>query len=327
MTAATRMTASPQVSVVVPTHNRRELLTTTLQGLLSQRDVDFEVLVIDDASTDGTVEALASRSHPRVRVLPSPGPPGVATARNFGIASARGEWVAFCDDDDLWAPHKLRRQLDAAAVAGSRWAYAGAVSFDHRGEVVTISRPPPPEVAIRRLAWVNVVPGGCSNVIARRDLLARSGGFDARLRVLADWELWLRLSRAECPAVVDAPLVGYRLHEANMSARHEGVLAEFALVDAVGADLRSGSRLETAWLHRWLAQAALRSGRRREAVQSYVRAARRTDLKSWGRPLVALLGHNVSRRVAARLRPIDQEWEAQALLWLEPLLRPQPLHH
>jgi glycosyltransferase involved in cell wall biosynthesis len=320
------MTALPQVSVVVPTHNRRELLTTTLQSLVAQRDVDLEVLVVDDDSADGTVETLAARNHPSVRVLSNPGPRGVATARNLGIASARGEWVAFCDDDDLWAPSKLRHQLDAAVAADSRWAFGGAVSFNQKGEVVIISRPPPPEIAIQRLPWVNVVPGGCSNVLARRDLLSCVGGFDVRLRVLADWELWLRLSRTGGPAIVDAPLVGYRLHESNMSAHHEGVLAEFALVDALGADLRLGSRLETAWLHRWLAQAALRSGRRREAVQSYVRAARRTDLKSWGRPLVALFGHSLSRRVAARLRPIDREWEAQARPWLEELLSPQSLH-
>src|SRR6476620_3195330 len=97
----------PTVSVIVPTHNRVRLLPLTLQSVLWQQGVQLEVIVVDDASAAdvrGTVEAL---DDPRVRVLRQELPQGVCMARNRGVAEAGGSWVAFVDDDDLWAPDKL----------------------------------------------------------------------------------------------------------------------------------------------------------------------------------------------------------------------------
>src|SRR5262245_25673454 len=118
-----------QVSVIVPTRNRRELLPTTLRSALGQRGVDLELLIVDDASDDDTAAAAQALGDGRIRVIRLDKPSGVSAARNRGAAAAQGEWLAFLDDDDLWAPDKLARQLDAARESGRDWGYTGGVVF------------------------------------------------------------------------------------------------------------------------------------------------------------------------------------------------------
>src|SRR4051794_2611310 len=125
--------AAPEVSVVIPTKDRCALLRRTLAMVGDQRDVTLEVVVVDDGSTDATARVLAGWPDDRVRALRHEAARGVAAARNSGLAAARGAWVGFLDDDDLWEPSKLRRQLDAAAAAGARWAYTATLVVDDHG--------------------------------------------------------------------------------------------------------------------------------------------------------------------------------------------------
>ena len=129
---------APEVSVVVPTHDRGDLLTRTLRTILWQRDVDLEVLVVDDGGPDPAVAAhvVAELADDRVVLARNAVPAGVSAARNRGIAAARGAWVAFCDDDDLWAPDKLALQLAAAHRSGRGWVYSGAVKIDLHDRVI-----------------------------------------------------------------------------------------------------------------------------------------------------------------------------------------------
>jgi glycosyltransferase involved in cell wall biosynthesis len=99
------------VTVVIPTHNRKELLDRTLRSVLAQEDVDLSVVVVDDGSADGTEAFVQALADPRVSVVRHPEARGVSAARNTGIARATTTWLAFVDDDDLWAPTKLRAQL------------------------------------------------------------------------------------------------------------------------------------------------------------------------------------------------------------------------
>src|SRR5262245_24951865 len=155
------------VSVVVPTRNRRYLLAKTLRSALQQQGVASEIIVVDDASTDETPAFLAGLTDEGVRVVRHDSPRGLSAARNHGASEARGEWVAFLDDDDLWAPDKLRRQIDAAREAAREWAYAGAVNLD--GNRIVLGHPPlPPEQAVTALFRYNPIPGGGSNVIIKR---------------------------------------------------------------------------------------------------------------------------------------------------------------
>jgi glycosyltransferase involved in cell wall biosynthesis len=153
-----------------------------LHSALRQRGVDFEVLVIDEGSTDDTPAVLAAVVDTRLRVIRHDTPQGVSSARNHGGAEARGEWLAFLDDDDLWAPDKLTRQLEAARDARRDWAYTGSVNIGEHGRMLSGRPPLPPGEVAHSLRRYNAIPGGGSNVVVRRTTWVEAGPFDTRLR-------------------------------------------------------------------------------------------------------------------------------------------------
>ena len=157
---------TPLASVVVPSHNRARLLKRTLRSILAQQLVDLEVIVVDDGSIDDTA-AVAAAAGRRVIVRRNARPAGVSAARNQGIAAARGDWIAFCDDDDLWAPDKLARQLDAADRARLDWAYTGDVNVDDGLRVLSGGPPPDPTEVMALLPRYNPISSGGSNVVVR----------------------------------------------------------------------------------------------------------------------------------------------------------------
>jgi hypothetical protein len=182
--------------------------------------------------------------------------------------------VAFCDDDDLWAPDKLAKQVEAARrVPAAGWVYVGSVNVAPGNRVVGGEPPPTPEQVIERLEESNVVPGGSSGVMVRRTLLLDVGGFDPSLQPLADWDLWLRMLRVSPPACVAEPLVAYRVHTLNMSLDTRRVEADFVVVAG------RYPRANPAVLHRYLGWWSVRVGRHAGAIRHFLRAAVARDLR------------------------------------------------
>ena len=103
--------ASPPVSVVIPAYNREATIVAAIDSVLGQSFGDFELLVVDDGSRDGTLAAARSVADPRVRVIAAEQNGGAAAARNLGATQARGDWIAFQDSDDEWLPRKLEKQM------------------------------------------------------------------------------------------------------------------------------------------------------------------------------------------------------------------------
>ena len=217
----------PDISVVVPTRNRSGLLALTLRSALAQREVDFEIIVVDEASSDDTQAVIRGFKDPRIRVIRHESPQGVSVARNRGIDEAQGAWLAFLDDDDLWAPDKLARQISAARACRAQWVYVGHVNINYRNQVTGGAPPLSPELLLSELPQHNVVPGGCSGVLVSREAVERAGRFDTGMQPMADWDLWLRLAQVGSPAHVPHPLVAYRLHGAQMSLNGARVEEEF----------------------------------------------------------------------------------------------------
>jgi glycosyltransferase involved in cell wall biosynthesis len=300
------------VTVVVPTHNRRRYLTTTLSTVLAQRGVTFEVVVVDDGSSDDTAAFLARANDPRVRVLRHAVPLGVARSRNHGVDQARGRYVAFLDDDDLWAPEKLARQL--AAAEGLPWALSNTVVVDNGLNVLSAGPLADAAAIARALPWRNSVPAGSSNVLADTAAVRRLGGFDEKLRHFADWDLWIRLSRLTAPATVNEPDVAYRFHGANASSAGRDAVSEATIVGKRAADLRDGQELDPTWVYRWIGWWSLHAGGRRDALWAYGRAVRGGDLSSSARLIAALLGPRLSQPLLRR--PIDPTVRAAARSWL-----------
>lgn len=252
--------------MVIPTKDRWGLLARSLGCVLRQEDVDLEAVVLDDGSAQGPPQDLAALRDPRVRLLRHERSTGVARARNDAIAQCRGTWIAFLDDDDLWAPGKLAAQLEAARDSGGGLSYTGTVWLNDAGQAIVIHAPPAPGTLAADMRGHNVI-GGPSAVMARAESVRAAGGFDERFAVLADWDLWLRLLRSEAPAPTPGPLTGYVVHEGSMhGTAMDEVPREFALLAREHAV--PGERFGNREYRVWRASTYRRTGRTLKAARS-----------------------------------------------------------
>ncbi|MDQ3766839.1 MAG: glycosyltransferase family 2 protein, partial [Actinomycetota bacterium] len=304
----------PTASVVVPTHDRNHLLLQTLGSVIRQGDVDLEVIVVDDGSTQDVAAAVASLSDDRIRVVRNERSQGVARARNRGMEEAGGEWVAFVDDDDLWAPDKLTSQLQALARTGRRWAYTGAVNITASAQVIGGAPPAPPEEVAASLPRRNTVPGGGSNVVAARSLLDEVGGFDPTLFNTEDWDMWIRMARAALPAWVPRPLLAYRVHATNASLVVSEIIAGARTIER-----RYGGPVDRGVVDRYLAELCLRSGDRLQAVRFFARGAVRGQAKGVSSDLASIARRRLRRSSSDGAKPREPQWLAEGRAWVEDL--------
>jgi glycosyltransferase involved in cell wall biosynthesis len=314
----------PDVTVVIPTRDRLSTLPATLAGVWRQCNVCFEVVLVDDGSEPDVAADYERLRSERLRVLRNATPRGPAAARNAGIAAARGHWIAFLDDDDLWAPTKLRSQLDAAKQAGAGWAWCGAAYLSSDGAVLSIAAGPSPEDVRRQLPSGSVIPAGASNVIASAELLRRVGGFDPAIFHMPDWDLWLRLLLADPGAAHPEPLVGYVQHPGMLSHRQTTVLdRDLAIIDRKLREqgLRPADAAVRRGLLEWMAQGHIAAGRWHPAARIYARSGLRyRRVEDLARALGALgrsRGSRMADRVVRRLAPSQVETPAERPRWLD----------
>jgi glycosyltransferase involved in cell wall biosynthesis len=224
------------VSVVLPTHDRVALLRQAVTSVLDQTFGDWELIVADDGSTDGTREYLDGLSDPRVRVLRLAHSGNPAVARNAALRAASGEWVAFLDSDDLWLPAKLETQLAAmSAHPECGWSYTGYALIDARGTRL----PDRGSSAYRPLSgWifaslVEFAAGPCQPaMLARRSILDELGGFDESFLLRADYDLTLRLAARSQARALPETLTLVREH-AGRTTSHCDPVELFSLNERV----------------------------------------------------------------------------------------------
>jgi GT2 family glycosyltransferase len=206
------------VSVVIPTFNRRRLVREAVASACAQHGAECEIVVVDDGSTDGTAAALQNEFGTRIRVLRTANR-GVAASRNLGVAASRGGLIAFLDSDDLGLPGKLAAQIAFFAAHPEAeicqteeiWIRNGVrvnPRAHHRKRSGDIFEPS------LRLCLVSP-----SAVMLRRELFERVGGFDERLPVCEDYDLWLRIARDTPVWLIDRPLVIKRGGHADQLSR------------------------------------------------------------------------------------------------------------
>jgi glycosyltransferase involved in cell wall biosynthesis len=301
------------ISVLVPAYNAARTLQDTLDSVLLQTYTHFEVVVIDDGSSDSTraiAEAAAERD-PRIRVF-SQKNGGLARARNRALAEARGELVAPLDADDLWHPSKLERQAELLCPTRPAlgFVYCAFRKINMRGEV--IGNGSVYDVrgrVLHRHLLVNFVGNG-SAILARRDLMQRCGGYDPSLREIGlegveDFMLQLQMAERAEVDVVPEYLVGYRQHERAMSRDTMRMAKAYREVMRRVADrLPHVPSSVFRWgLGSYLSHCALESlyrGRRRVAAGLALESLRHDPWHS-GRVLAAGLRHASVKRLRLRL--------------------------
>jgi hypothetical protein len=217
------MTDRPVVSVLVPARDAESTIRQTLESVRRQTFEDFELIVIDDGSTDATLELVEAVADPRFRSYSYP-PAGLTAARNRGLEKARGEFVSFIDADDLWTPDKLKAQVAALRrhpEAGA--AYSWTVFLDEEGTYLFAKEPSYAEGDIHEELKNGFFIASGSNVILRRSCVEKMARFDASFKICGDWEYMVRFSARWSVVVIPRYQVLYRLSSNSISSQLQDV--------------------------------------------------------------------------------------------------------
>jgi glycosyltransferase involved in cell wall biosynthesis len=310
---------APLVTVVIPAYNCGGVIGEALESVFNQDYPALQVLVIDDGSTDDTVEVVANFG-PRVSLIRQPNA-GAAVARNEGLRRAEGPYVALLDADDVWLPGKLRLQIahlqrhPDVGLCCTRWRvlYPDASGAYHIEQPVS-----PASVAVDASCsgWIyGSLLLDCvvwtSTVVMRRDLVRRIGDFDPALRRGQDYDYWLRASRLTRIHRLDAALALYRMESGGSAARRfprtnweltvvQRALQRWGPTGPDGQKVTPADLRARLWsLNFSFGYAKLREGRRTEARRAFVAALRErpAHLKTW---LYLLLASGPERLVGRR---------------------------
>jgi len=209
------------VSVVIPTHNRGAVIWRALQSVLAQTWRGLEVIVVDDASTDGTVGVLTeqTRGDSRVRLVRHAQNKGAQAARNTGIKVAHGQWIAFLDSDDVWLPDSLEVRLDETTRTGARVVHSECDVLEAGAKDARPFGVPPMEGRI--YADLLRRPGPMfQGLLVRKEALIRIGYLDESLIAYQEWDTAIRLARHNTFAYVPTPTFTYDRRSDNAISRY-----------------------------------------------------------------------------------------------------------
>ena len=199
------------VSVVIPTHNRVELLPRAIESVLKQTYADLEIIVVSDGSTDNTEEVVKkyTDSDSRVKYIGYSPARGGNVARNIGIEASQGEYVAFLDDDDEWLPEKLDRQIDLLEKDVNVGLVYTGVRIIYVNENIEYNSMSKERGDLKKTILIDNCVGTTSTVVLRKSILKKSGMFDDKLKALQDFDLWIRIAQHSKVDVVSEPMINY----------------------------------------------------------------------------------------------------------------------
>lgn len=229
------MSSSVLFSVIIPTYNRSKQLSSALDSVLAQTCTDYEILVIDDGSTDDTEQVLRAYQDRLTYLRQSNA--GISVARNTGIAQAKGAYIAFLDDDDLWYPRKLEVMAQAIAAHPDGGLFHSRVDYvDGKGNWLWTTNPP------QGNDYQNLLQGNyiaMLSAVVKKSCLERAGVFDPDLKMCVDWDLFLRVAKDFPVVYVPETLAEYRyLLSDSVTARVQVMLPyqKRVLEKAIAAD-------------------------------------------------------------------------------------------
>ena len=275
------MAGVPRVSVVLPVHNRENLVRRAIDSVLAQTMPDFELLVIDDCSTDATAEVVEGycANDPRVKLFHNETNLGPAGARNRGIDLARSDYIAFQDSDDRWFPEKLARQLEAlerdpdkhACICGALYFAQEQCYYIPRHGTMSQESMASGDLSADVLYSNPVTPQA---LCAKKSLFDDIGGFDTSLRINEDWELAIRMAQKTRFAFVPDPFVViYRTANSVSSDLSADIAVRKELLNTYEGLFAKRPKLR-AWQNYVIAGLSLRSGNHHDAVRYFRRSFR-----------------------------------------------------
>lgn len=297
----------PTVSIVLPTYNRAVVLDRSIRSVLEQTYTDFELIVVDDDSTDDTEEVVEGYDDPRVRYLEHDYNQGAAAARNTGIGAAYGDFIAFQDSDDEWLPRKLEKQMAVFERSPPEVGvvYSAFLEVAGRGERrIPGSNPDWMDGDHhRRLLKYNFITTQAA--VVRRDCFRTVGGFDEHLPRLMDWELWIRLSEPYRFEYIDEPLVRVYRQPDSISQDDSAVVEARELILEKHRERFAPEELAAQLF--WVGHGSLKLGQGTQG-RRYLARALRTDLRMSyaGAFLLSLLGSRVYRAAYAAVKSTRQ---------------------
>ena len=298
-------------SVVIPAYNAATTLRSTVASVQEQSDQEFEIIIIDDGSTDGTSQVMLelAATDLRIRAVSKPNS-GVSDTRNFGAKLAMGTLLAFLDADDQWHPTKLARHRELHASYPLLAASFARVEFapERGGEIAqgrTFSQVPKGYLDIDDVLVENAV---CttSNFVIKRDVFDSLGGFDATMRYAEDQELLVRVVADGGRILgINSPLVRYRMSEDGLSCDFEAMLRHWRGFASRWTEGSALAQAEATYC-RYLTRRALRAGATMQVARSFARrglqADRKTFMAGGARSLLTLGGAIAGGALPASLR-------------------------
>ena len=224
----------PTVSVIIPTYNRAKLLPRAIKSVLNQTFKDFEVIIVDDGSTDNTEEVINEfqKHDKRIKYIRHEKNKGAAAARNTGIKIAQGEYIAFQDSDDEWLPEKLEKQMKIfeSAPAEIGVVYTGLWRMGNSRKVYIPSIKRVQKEGNIHIELLNRNFIALPTVIIRKECFKKAGMFDECFPRFQDWELFIRISRVYKFKYIDEPLVNSYFTPISISTDRDAFVKAFNLI-------------------------------------------------------------------------------------------------
>jgi glycosyltransferase involved in cell wall biosynthesis len=306
-----------RVSVLLTCYNHLKHLPAALDGILGQTFSDYEVLALDDGSTDGSREWLKEReAEGQLRCIFNETNLGTYATLNVGLAEAKGQFIAVLNDDDLWAPEKLARQVDMmdenpkiGLVHTGGWFIGddGERLSDPRPLGFEFPRTHTGDVLALEILYNHII---ASSVLARRECFDSCGPFDPSFFGSGDWQMWLRIAQKFEIGYLDEPLTFYRIHAQNASHQRDRINEDDARIRAWIASwqaqfsdrIAAEPELHAAFAHNWACLGTERTwaGNPREGRAAYRQAIKMKPmrLKSYARWLASFLPTPLFRRLS-----------------------------
>lgn len=281
----------PVVSIILPTYNRLAYLREAVASVRTQTVGRWELIVVDDGSTDGTGDWVAGIDDGRIRLLTMDHCGFPSKLRNRGIAAARAEWIAFIDSDDLWVSDKLERQLHLHRDQPQlRWSCTGFEFIDARGAAMSGARFRPWSGARSLVSalLLNEATLALPSVMMASSLLNELHGFDEHFQFVEDYELWFRACRRADCGFVDLPLLKIRRHAGSSSRGRSAEIDAYWLQiystfsqTATSAEDRRLCRRQEAFHAVWLARALAARHEWAKSRRAFGRALHLRPLDPW----------------------------------------------